>query len=79
MQANFSDSSLFPEKQNTTSFTAIDELNDNLKPNNFSLLSSSSFESSTDVSFVNTAESSESSVTPLLNSSDITVTDSKIQ
>ncbi len=76
MQANFSDSSLFPEqKHNITSITSIDELNDNLKLNNFSL-SSSSFESSTNDSLVNTIESS---ITPNLNNSNIAVTDSKIQ
>ncbi len=77
MHANFSDSNLFPErKHNITSITSIDELNDNLKPNNFNLLSRSSFESSIDDSLVNTAESS---ITPNLNNSKVAVTDSTIQ
>lgn len=75
MHANFSDSNLFPEKHNITAIASIDELNDNLKPNNFSLSSSSSFESAND-SFVNTAESS---ITSNIINSDITVTNSKIQ
>ncbi|MEM6754870.1 MAG: peptidase S8, partial [Cyanobacteria bacterium P01_C01_bin.38] len=78
MHANFSDSNLFSEKHNITSIASIDELNVNLKPNNFSLLSSS-FESSTDSSFVNTAQLSESSITSNITDSDITVTDSEIQ
>lgn len=79
MHANFSDSNLFSEKHNITSIASIDELNVNLKPNNFSLLSSSSFESPTDSSFVNTAQLSESSITSNITDSDITVTDSEIQ
>ncbi|MGB3759462.1 MAG: S8 family peptidase, partial [Rivularia sp. (in: cyanobacteria)] len=76
MQANFSDSNLFPEqKHNITYITSVDELNDNLKPNNFSL-SSSSFESSTNDSLVNTVESS---IIPNLNNSNIAVTDGTIQ
>lgn len=74
MHANFSDSNLFPEKHNITAIASIDELNDNLKSNNFSLLSRSSFDSTND-SLVNTAESS---VTSNIINSDITVTDSKI-
>lgn len=75
MHANFSDSNLFPEKHNITAIASIDELNVNLKPNNFSLLSRSSFESTND-SLVNTAQSS---ITSNIINSDITVTDSKIQ
>ncbi|MGB3641840.1 MAG: S8 family peptidase [Rivularia sp. (in: cyanobacteria)] len=77
MHANFSDSNLFPEKNNNiTAIASIDELNDNLEPNNFSVLNRSSFDSSTDDLIVSTAQSS---ITPNLNNSDITVTDSKIQ
>lgn len=77
MQANFTDSNLFSERrQNITSITSIDELNDNIKQNDFSLLNRSSFDSSTDESIVNT---SEESAIPNLNNSDVTVIDSKIQ
>ena len=77
MHANFSDSNLFAEKKNNiAAIASIDELNDNLNLNNFSLLNRSSFDSSTDDLILSTAESS---ITPNLNNSDITVTDSKIQ
>lgn len=77
MHANFSDSNLFPgKKNNITAITSIDELNDNLNLNNFSLLNRSSFDSSTDDLIVSTAESF---IPPNLNNSDITITDSKIQ
>jgi subtilisin family serine protease len=76
MHANFSDSNLFSEKHHVVSIASVDELNDNLQPNNYSFLTRSSFESSTDDSLVNTAQSS---ITPKLNNSDITVTGNEIE
>jgi len=77
MQANFSDSNLFPQTENITPIISIDGLNDNLIQNNSSFLSRSSFESSVVEDSI--GNSSEKAATPNLNSSDITVTDNNIQ
>ena len=78
MQANFSDSNLFPQTEyNVASITTVDGLNDNLIQNNSSLLNRSSFELSVTENSI--GSSTEESVTPTLNDSDITITDSNIQ
>ena len=68
MQANFSDSNLFPQTEyNVASITTVDGLNDNLIQNNSSLLNRSSFELSVTENSI--GSSTEESVTPTLNDS----------